>query len=95
MGTRSGGSGLAAVVLATVRGRHVGGRGKVRDRWAGKDIRRAGAVDVGVLDARVGVAICAREGDRLVRSATLRAADLNLRAGRVKLGSTGGNGVLK
>ena len=42
------GSRLVAIILAAVRGRHVGGRGEIRDGRTRKDVRRAGAVDVGV-----------------------------------------------
>jgi hypothetical protein len=86
---------LAAIVLAAVRGRHVGGRGEVRDGRAGKGVRRAGVVDVGVIDARVGVAVGTREGDGLIGRARLRPANTDLRAGRVKLGAARGTAVLE
>ena len=60
-----------SIVLAAIRCRHVRGRGEVRDGWARKDVRRTGRVDVGVEDARVGVAVCAWEGDSLVGRAGL------------------------
>lgn len=81
--------------LAAVRGQRVGGRGEVRDWRAGKDVGRAGIVDVRVVDAWVVVAVCAREGDGLVGSAGLRAADADLRAGRVELGAAEGDGEVK
>ena len=42
------GARLVAIVLATVRGRHVGRGGEVRDGWARKDVWRTGSVDVRV-----------------------------------------------
>ena len=89
------GRGLVATVLAAVRIQRVGGRSEIRDRRAGKVVRRVGVVDVGVEDARVVVVVCAWEGDGLVGSAGLRAADADLRAGRVKLGAAEGDGEVE
>jgi len=93
-GGGSGLAGLVAIVLAG-RGRHVGGREEVRDGRAGEDVRRAGVEDTGVQDAWVGVAVSAGEGDSLVGSAGLRAPDVDLRAGRVKLGAAQGLGEVE
>ena len=82
----SGGGGLV-IALVAVRVRHVGGRGEIRDGRAGKDVSRAGVIDVRDEDARVAVAVCAREGDGLVGCAGLRTTDEDLRAGRIELGA--------
>jgi hypothetical protein len=65
-------------------------------RRAGRETRkRAGVVDVGVIDTRVSVTVRAGERDSLVGSASLRAANTNLSAGRVELGTAGGHSELE
>jgi hypothetical protein len=74
---------------------HIRGRGEVRHGSTGEDVSRTGRVHVGIVDAWVVVVVCAWEGDGLVGSARLGAADADLRAGCIELGPTECHGLLE
>ena len=88
--TRRGRASAKVRLAGHVRGRREVGHGRARE-----DVRRAGGVHCRVVDARIVVIVRAWEGDGLVGGAGLRAADADLCAGGIELGTTKGHGEVE
>ena len=74
---------------------HVRGRSQVRHGRTGENVGRSGRKYVWIEDARVGVIVCAWKVNSLVGGARLRAADADLGARWIELGSAEGLGQVE